>query len=40
MNYDWKETKNGDWVLLDDGVVAKVYEAAMGEGPPERCARW
>jgi hypothetical protein len=26
MDYDWKETENSNWVLLDDGVVATVYK--------------
>ena len=40
MDYDWKETENGNWVLLDDGVVATVYKAgnewgAVWNGAPD-----
>jgi hypothetical protein len=27
MEHDWIENSNGNWVLIDDGVEATVYEA-------------
>ncbi len=41
MDYEWKETGNGNWVLLgDDGVEATVYQAtdrwgAIWNGAPD-----
>jgi hypothetical protein len=40
MDYDWKETENSNWVLLDDGVVATVYKTgdewgAVWNGAPD-----
>jgi hypothetical protein len=27
MQDDWEENENGNWILLDDSVVATVYKA-------------
>jgi hypothetical protein len=44
MEYDWIENSNGNWVLIDDGVEATVYEAgdewsAVWNGAPDGKAR-
>jgi hypothetical protein len=41
MDYDWTGTENANWVLLDNGLVATVYNAGdEWGGRLERCARW
>lgn len=32
MDEEWKETANGNWVLIEDGVTATVYSTENGWG--------